>query len=223
MVCESLAAGAVPFVVGGGNDQSYPNVCALLASQRAAHHPIGVINIDAHLDVREPVAAGAHSGSPFRLMCEDARFAGSGSRFVEFACQGMQCSAEHARWVEHKGHSIMWLSEIEADPAAAFRTALDRIAGPGGKAPIFVSFDIDSIDSAHCPGVSCPAPVGLTARQACQIAFIAGADPRVALIDVSEFNPLIEEYRTGRLVAAIFTNFAEGLATRTMTAAALPQ
>ena len=61
----------IPFVVGGGNDQSYPNASALLAQAKSVY----VINIDAHLDVR-PLKEGnqAHSGSPFRQLIEDRRF-----------------------------------------------------------------------------------------------------------------------------------------------------
>jgi formiminoglutamase len=61
----------IPFIIGGGNDQSYPNVSALLNNSKSIY----VINIDAHLDVR-PLKENnqSHSGSPFRLLCEDLRF-----------------------------------------------------------------------------------------------------------------------------------------------------
>jgi arginase family enzyme len=49
---------------------------------------VGVINIDAHFDVRPLLADNkAHSGSPFRQLLEDARF--DGHYFLEFASQGM--------------------------------------------------------------------------------------------------------------------------------------
>ncbi len=88
-----IQQGGIPFVVGGGNDQSWPNARALLDSKPDT--PIGVINIDAHLDVRSLKDGQAHSGSPFRLLLEDARF--SGSQFIEFATQGSQVSREHTR------------------------------------------------------------------------------------------------------------------------------
>lgn len=40
---------------------------------------------------------------------------------------------------------------------------------------IFVSFDVDSINSAYCPGVSAPSVVGgLTKEEALEIMFISG-------------------------------------------------
>lgn len=56
-------------MVGGGSDQSFPNAKALIAI--AKEESIGVLNIDAHLDVR-PLIEGtlSHSGSEFRQLLE---------------------------------------------------------------------------------------------------------------------------------------------------------
>ncbi len=56
-----------------------------------------MVNIDAHFDVRPLKDGKAHSGSPFRLMLEDVLWAEARGHFVEFASQGGQCSAEHAK------------------------------------------------------------------------------------------------------------------------------
>ena len=109
-----LGGGAIPFVVGGGNDQSYPNGSALLDHAKGyvcAQSPplspnskVGIINIDAHLDVRPLKDGKTHSGSPFRQLLEDERF--SGKNFVEFAAQGNQCSADHVAYIAHKARSL---------------------------------------------------------------------------------------------------------------------
>ena len=89
-VAELVSQGRVPFVVGGGNDQSAANGRGLLRA-KANEGRVGVINIDAHLDVRPLLnegVGGAHSGSPFRELLEDGRL--NGRDFVEFAAQGNQ-------------------------------------------------------------------------------------------------------------------------------------
>lgn len=91
-VVEALKSGAVPFVVGGGNDQSFANARALM---RASQRQVAVINVDAHLDVRELKEAKCHSGSPFRQMIEDPLWQQVGGKFVDFGAQGSQCSLEH--------------------------------------------------------------------------------------------------------------------------------
>ena len=46
------------------------------------------------------------------------------------------------------------------------------------------------------------------------ICYIAGAHPRVALVDVSELNPSVEDYRSPRLVVNMFYYFLMGLTHR---------
>jgi formiminoglutamase len=220
-VRKVLDAGAVPFVIGGGNDQSYPNARAWLA--RAGAGRLACINIDAHLDVRPLKEGKAHSGSPFRLLIEDPRFGGGGD-FIEFAAQGSQCSAVHAAWLAEKGSHIMWLSYVKAKGAlSAFEEA---VSGFGDDASLFISFDLDAVVGSDAPGVSAPGVAGLSAAEALQICFAAGSNPRVKLFDLSEYNPLAEPgcaadgiipgYRTGKLVAAMFYHFLLGFSTRTI-------
>ena len=77
---------------------------------------------------------------------------------------------------------------------------------------LFRSFDLDSVSAA--PGVSCPAVVGLTARDALAIAEMSGRHPAVELFDLSEYNPLAESELTGRLATAMFYHFCLGFASR---------
>lgn len=194
-------------------------------------HQIGVINIDAHLDVRPLKNGQVHSGSPFRLLLQDPRFAkhlgeDSRPRFVEFAAQGSQCSQEHVNWLKENGREsteIVWLSQLRSDgiPSVApsaknksvreiFEATLNNMAGEA----LFVSFDLDAVTGADAPGVSCPGTIGLTAQEAIAMCFVAGSNPRVKLFDLSEFNPKVDEYRTGRLVANMFYSFCLGVTTR---------
>lgn len=168
-----------------------------------------MINIDAHLDVRPLKNGEVHSGSPFRLLLEDERFAThlnkddadrSRPRFVEFAAQGSQCSSQHVDYLRRvsKGQSkIVWLSEIRGESIMnnvqqhghsvreLFAATLDSMAG----SHLFVSFDLDSVIGSDAPGVSCPGTIGLTAQEALAMCFVAGANPRVKMFDLSEFNP----------------------------------
>merc|ERR1712137_1451703 len=72
-VSQIIQCGATPFVVGGGNDQSFPNVSGLL---RNCQNPdsVTVINVDAHLDVRPLKEGKVHSGSPFYLMLQSGKY-----------------------------------------------------------------------------------------------------------------------------------------------------
>jgi formiminoglutamase len=129
------------------------------------------VNIDAHLDVRPLKEGKTHSGSPFRQMLDDPRF--KGGKFIEFAAQGNQCSQVHTDYAVSKGATIYWLRDIRE----AKHRASEAITSTGGRAVqmdelfwgileelghnVFVSFDIDSISGADCPGVSAPGTIGM--------------------------------------------------------------
>lgn len=197
----------VGIVVGGGNDQSYYNAKGLMNAMGSGE--IGVVNIDAHFDVRPLIEdKHAHSGSPFRQLLQDAQFNG---HFAEFASQGNQCSADHAQFIRDNGGDIVWLSDIrKTDAKTSFQKVLTLFQGKDA----FISFDIDSIQGADCPGVSCPAVIGLTAQEALDICFIAGQHKHTRLLDLSEYNPQIEEDRTARLVVNMIYYFLMGVAAR---------
>jgi len=198
---------SIGIIVGGGNDQSYCNAKALMQMENAGN--IGVVNVDAHLDCRPLLENNlAHSGSPFRQLLEDGQFHGV---FYEYAIQGNQCSAEHAKFVEDYGGHLIWLSQIRTNGAV---TEFANVLNAFDKRDTFVSFDIDSIQGSDCPGVSCPAVIGLSAQEAFDIAFAAGHHPYTKLLDLSEYNPKIEEDRTARLVSNLIYYFLMGVATR---------
>ena len=202
-------------VIGGGNDQSFPNACGLFDALPEDCH-VCVINIDAHLDVRPLNNGMPHSGSPFRQLLE-SEFSHR-LTFCEFACQGSQCAASHVDYCEEHNVKIHWLSSILKDPIGEFQKCLDDMVqeareGGASEVAIFVSFDIDSIRASDCPGVSCPSSIGLTADHAYGICNVAGGNPLVRLLDFSEYNPDVEDYMTGKLVANLFYQFCCGRAT----------
>jgi len=204
-----LDDGYLTIIIGGGNDQSYCNAKALMNSQASGR--IGVVNIDAHLDVR-PLIDGnlAHSGSPFRQLLSDSQFRNDGGKFCEFAIQGNQSSSEHAQYVRDNGGDVIWLSQVRRNVSVEFEKVLRSFSDRD----VFVSFDIDSIQSSDCPGVSCPAVIGLSAQDALDVCFAAGRHPKTRMLDLSEYNPDIEEYRTASLVCNMIYYFLMGVATR---------
>ena len=210
-VKDLLRKGYLPVIVGGGNDQSFPNATALIETLNSGK--IGVVNIDAHLDARPLVNGKPHSGSPFRQLLEHEKFKSDGGVFHEFAVQGNQCSLEHVNYVKSMGGSLTWLSELrrkDTEVKEKFENVLKSFSPRSN----FVSFDIDSIISSDCPGVSCPAVIGLSSQEALDICMVSGKNIDTKLLDLSEFNAVVEEKRTSRLVATMIYYFLMGVACR---------
>ena len=218
-------AKTVPFVIGGSNDQSYPNAKGLLNTLQP-NQKIALINIDSHFDVRDLIDGRAHSGSPFRLVLEDETFQKSNSKLVEFANQGSQCSVDHFEYLKKNKADVYWLdkdirrspkdnkkTDVWTQAGTVMASILDSLSAEYDA--IFFSFDVDSISSAYCPGVSSPSVVGgLTDEEAAELVYLAGKCSKVRLVDMSEFNPAVEKKRTGVLLVHLFYHFCRGLADR---------
>jgi arginase family enzyme len=67
--------------------------------------------------------------------------------------------------------NIIWYQSIRDDFLTSFRSIIKSVGEQN--CDTFLSFDIDSIISASCSGISAPATVGLSAAQACDLAFYA--------------------------------------------------
>ncbi len=155
-VASLLERGQRVLTLGGGNDYAYPDGAAFLA-HFAKQDPL-IINIDAHLDVRN-LNHGPSSGTPFfRLLEGPHRFA-----FVEYGIQA-QCNAKkHREYVEHKGGTIVTLDEIlssDLSPLSYSVKALDTIVSEGR--PTFLAVDIDAFAWPYAAGSSAAWPVGLS-------------------------------------------------------------
>ena len=155
VISNALESGARILSLGGGNDYAYPDGAAFL-KKFAQNNPI-VINIDAHLDVRD-MSQGPHSGTPFfRLLESEVPF-----EFIEVGSQA-QCNARaHWDYVERKGGRIISLEEILGEGVPLVDQVI-RALGPSllKRRPTFLAVDIDAFAWPYAIGSSAAWPVGL--------------------------------------------------------------
>jgi formimidoylglutamase len=191
------ATDALPVFLGGDNSLTYPNAAPLLDSGS-----LGVVNFDAHLDVRE-VQDEPTSGTPYRQLL--------GAGLDAYACVGarhFETSTTYADFVAEQGGEIVTAEEVGEDSVAAIDAALDAL---GDVDQVYVSVDLDVLDAAQAPGVSAPTPGGVTARELYRMLRLAASDSRVAGFEVVECAPpLADGDRTARAGARAIAHFLAG-------------
>lgn len=201
------------FVVGGGNDMSYANSQGFLNYCQEGNFKPVILNIAAGLGVQQLTAQGTvHSGTPFRMILDSTQYAALGTKFHCFASQGSQCGKAHVDYVSSKGAQITWLRTVRthSSPKECLSELLSTF---DNSHRVFVSFNLNAINSAYCPGVSSPSVEGLSDEDALEISLLVGSNPLVVLMDVSEYSPAVEDYRTGRLLATMLYSFCLGIST----------
>jgi formimidoylglutamase len=204
MVCER---GLIPLVLGGGHDTTY----AAASGVHAVHGPLGILNFDAHLDVRPPVPL-RNSGTSFRMLIEEGKLV-PGS-FVEFGIQSFANAESHVRWLAAQGGRIMTLDEIRAGGYSEMLSTASGIAssGVGG---LYATLDIDGVRAADAPGVSATMPDGFSGAQLLQAARLLGRTPSTLALDIVEVNPRFDrDNLTAKLAAHAVVRFLAGVADR---------
>ena len=187
---------AVPVFLGGDNSMSVANAGGLLdavaAGAPGSEPPdaVGVLNCDAHLDVRE-VREKPTSGTPYRQLYDEG--------LADYACLGarhFETSTTYHDFVREREGTVVTSEEVGDDPVEATTRALDALDADR----LLLSVDCDVLDATAAPGVSAPTPGGLTTRELFRVVRVAAGDPRIAGLEVVECAPPLD--REGQTVDA---------------------
>lgn len=189
--------------IGGDNSLTAPVGRGALADLRTA----GLVTLDAHHDIRE----GRSNGSPVRRLLDAGL---PGEQIVQVGIADWANSRSYADEAYARGLHSMLRSHVERQGIVeCMRAALD-IAGSGG-GEVLVDLDLDVCDRSVAPGCPASLPGGLSAREVLAAAYVAGADPRVRVIDITEVDATADpDGRTVRLAAMCVLEAAAGLASR---------
>ncbi|HVV76051.1 MAG TPA: arginase family protein [Mycobacteriales bacterium] len=203
---ETAAAKArLVVVIGGDNSLTYPAMAGVFGADLAR---AGLVTLDAHHDLRE----GRSNGTPVR----DLIAAGlPGEHVVQVGIGDWANSRSYAAEAHARGVTVIGRGEVaDRGIADCMREALDTAgAGKGG---LYVDLDMDVCDRSIAPACPASLPGGLSASELMRAAFLAGADPRVRAVDITEVDATNDapDERTVRLAALCVLEIAAGLAMR---------
>lgn len=195
-----LKGGYFPLLFGGGHEISWGTYGGLRDAS-PDDHSIGIINIDAHFDLREPVK-GATSGTGFYQIAEDCR---DRDRDFHYLCLGIQpFSNTKALFEEAESREVNFYeaSGVHRNNLPALLREIDQFISQ--RDAVYLSIDMDAFDAAHAPGVSAPNVLGLDPRIVLPILRRIAGSEKLKVADIAEMNPRFDQDgRTARLAAAL--------------------
>ncbi len=199
----------LPLIGGGDHSITAPSVAAF-----AAHvgGPVGIVQLDAHMDVRNLEDGGATNGTPLRTLLE--RGVVDGRNVAQVGLHNFANSRPYRDYALAKGITQITAREVARTGIdVAVERALDVAARD--TAAVYVTFDVDVVAQAFAPGVAALVPGGITACDALEAMFLLGRDPRVRALDVVEIDSTQDWRRaTARLALHAMLTFVVGYATR---------
>jgi formimidoylglutamase len=203
-VCE---AGLLPLVLGGGHDTTY----AAASGVHSVKGSLGILNFDAHLDVRPP-APLRNSGTSFHMLIVEQKVVPNS--FVEFGIQCFANAAEHVGWLNQHGGRIIPLDEIRRRGFSKMLATAYLIAASGVDC-LYGTLDMDGVRASDAPGVSATMPDGFTASELLETARLLGRRPSTAALDIVEVNPRYDRDNiTTKLAAHAIMRFLAGVMER---------
>lgn len=166
------AGGHVPVTLGGEHSLTWAAVLGV----RDALGPLGVVQIDAHADLRVAYGGEPHShASVMHLLASEG---------VPIAQAGVRALCRSEREAREAFGILHW------DGFALARGTAGALALPEGfPRELYVSFDVDGLDPSVMPATGTPVPGGLGFEAALEIVERLVSGRRVVGIDVVELAP----------------------------------
>lgn len=190
-VAASAAAHALTLLVGGNNAVTRPGVLGLCVPLES----VGLITLDAHFDMRD-LDEGLCNGNPVRALIEDGL---PGRNIAQVGLASFANSRKMHEDAIEAGNLAITMGEIRQDGIEqAIRRALDHVAHCDLLA---VDCDIDVIDRSQMPGAPGARPGGMAVQDFFRAVRLLAADPRVRLIDLTEWDPPLDSTDLSALTA----------------------
>ncbi|WP_158773526.1 formimidoylglutamase [Cobetia sp. L2A1] len=221
-VSQALATHTRLLVIGGGHETAWGSFQGLwkrlecLQQKNDLESPprLGIINLDAHLDLRLNPDTHGTSGTPFRQIAD---FLAERKQPFEYCCLGMAAEA-NTRGLRQRADDIGALviedRQLSGDAmnAMALEQARQQLANFCiDKDVLYLTLDLDVLPHYQAPGVSAPASRGVALSiietliqdvklhaRACRFG--------LPLVEVVELNPHHDQQQTTARTAAVLAS-----------------
>lgn len=188
-------------MLGGDHGVSYPSIRAF----RESFGEIGVIQWDAHHDVRNLEDGGRTNGTPFRSLIEGGYL--KGEHLVQIGIRDFANAKKYHDYSREEGLSVYTMADVDSTGIVSIiKKELDRLSKLVDI--IYLSVDMDVVDQAFAPGCPAIGPGGITSRELLTSVSAAASHEKVKAMDIVEIDPS-KDFRdiTSRLAAAAMLRF----------------
>ncbi|WP_124727250.1 agmatinase family protein [Staphylospora marina] len=199
----------LPVIAGGDHSITCPSVKAF---KKRFKGKVGIVQIDAHMDVRNLEDGGPTNGTPIRGLLESGTV--EGKHIVQVGIHSFANSKPYREYALSQGITQFTARQVAREGIEPLIQQAMEIAGDGTEA-IYVTVDMDVLDQAFGPGVPAMVPAGMTSWQLMDAVHLLGMNPNVRGFDIVCIDPLQDPRRaTVRAALHVILNFLAGVAKR---------
>ncbi|MCP2292000.1 formimidoylglutamase [Nocardia amikacinitolerans] len=206
-VAATLDAGRFPVVLGGGHEVAFGTYSGIAAARRRAELRLGILNLDAHFDLRAD--DGPSSGTPFRQIAEAESAAGRSYRYDVLGIS--QPSNTVALFETARELGVHYLTDERC--GVVDRPTVDEFVDTflNDVDLVYLTLDLDVLPAAVAPGVSAPAGYGVPVETVQRVCDRVTASGKLVAADVAELAPVFDiDARTARTAARLIHRMVVG-------------
>lgn len=185
---------STPIILGGGHETLYGHYLGVRKSI-GKQKKLGIINIDAHFDLRSYDEAPS-SGTMFKQILDQDENA-------NYLCLGIQKQGNTASLFETAsklGVTYILEETIHAEGLKETKQVINNFIKECDVC--LLTLCMDAVNSAYAPGVSAPSPFGLTPFEVREIVRLVTNNDKTVSFDISEVNPSLDRDGQTSAVAA---------------------
>ena len=212
----------MPLIIGGDHSISYPDIKGW--AEANGYDDIGLIHFDCHADTGEDGLTGCkYDHGAWVKRVHDLGIM-DGDNYTLIGPRGFWPGPDTYEEMREAGMKWYTADDVaEYDLSAIAQDAVDRATD--GTDAVWVSFDVDVMDPAYCPGTGEPEPGGLMPREAFKMIreVTKRMDPDNFGFDVVEVAPQYDASDTNSYNGGITSGFANRLCIEVMGGLALAE
>ncbi|WP_417215648.1 formimidoylglutamase [Arthrobacter sp.] len=201
---DLLADGHFTVGLGGGHEitfASYSGVASALGTE--GQWTLGILNIDAHFDLREEPRAT--SGTGFSQIARAESAAGRAFRYAAVGISETSNTNVLFDRAEALGVEVLLDEECHLGNIDRVRHFVADFAASVDH--LYLTIDLDALPAAVAPGVSAPAGFGIGVEIVRAIVLTAARSGKLIHADIAELNPVFDiDQRTARTAARLISD-----------------
>ena len=214
IVSTIIQQGGLPIGLGGGHAMAYGSFLGLWQALRSVNEineasampTIGIINFDAHLDIRQSDVAT--SGTPFRQIAEHLS---EHEQPFHYCCIGVSRFSNTAALFDRAdslGVHVISDEDCHLQPWQTLATQIEQFVDRVDI--VYLTIDMDCLPSSVVPGVSAPAAYGIELAFVERAVKLIMASGKVSMADIAEINPTYDvDQRSCKVAARILATIIE--------------
>jgi formiminoglutamase len=195
----------VPIILGGDHSITAPSVKAFSNTRR---EKVGIIQFDAHHDLRNLEDGGPSNGTPFRNLIDKGVI--EGKNLYQIGIRNFSNGKEYTDFGRKQDVTMYTMDDVHTlgiisileKCVQELKTRVDSI---------YVSLDMDVMDQAFAPGCPAIGPDGMDTHTIKQAIHYLSQQKEVAALDIVEIDPTLDfRDMTSRLAAYLVLTFITG-------------